>query len=404
MDVQLIDCKLIDLPKSENGSRPVNKEFAKELAPSLKTEGMYNPIVLRPNPAAAGRYLMVQGRQRYYSWWKILKNTHIPAFVFVDMDDQDAEMAEVTENLYRNPLTTKQHLLAVKKWFDYFAAKNPSKVGSGGARNFKKEDDSEVTEAKPTNSLELAETEPTDKLAETTESEPEDKKEEEGTSEATGGFATMYAKSTNKSETTGGKITAIVKAFNAEQIEALDQMQVTQLDQTSIARIKDSEKRGQIVNLIASGVEVADAVKQIMGDDNSVLKSNKSKAEAEAKKEAKAETHAELSDDAWYEFFCGEKAAMFSKPEKYKSDAILYRITSESRHAMRGKHKKVLAETRKAGPTGPLWNLVNRITSLAHPKDWLICEKCKGTGDSPTGGTCEKCFSSCYALKTENFI
>jgi ParB family chromosome partitioning protein len=136
MDVQLIDCKLIDLPPTDTSRRTFSKEFAIELAASLKAEGMYSPPLVRPHPTKPGRFIMVAGRHRFFAWWQILKKTHIEVIVRTDMDESDAAMASVAENLWRKPLTHKQHLTAVKEWFDYFAAKNPSKIGSGGAHKF----------------------------------------------------------------------------------------------------------------------------------------------------------------------------------------------------------------------------------------------------------------------------
>jgi ParB family chromosome partitioning protein len=148
MHVQLIECKLIDMSKTDASNRPLSKEFATELAASLRAEGMYAPIVVRPDPAKPGRFLLVQGRHRLYAWGKILKNTLIRADVRIDMDDNDAKMATAAENLWRLPLTKKQHDLAVKHWFDCFGAKNPSLVESGGKGNLRKADPAAITGAK----------------------------------------------------------------------------------------------------------------------------------------------------------------------------------------------------------------------------------------------------------------
>jgi ParB/RepB/Spo0J family partition protein len=148
LDVQPIECKLIELPKTDAANRPLVKEFATELAASLRAEGMYTPIVVRPNPAKPGRFLLVQGRHRLYAWEKILKKTHIDSIVRIDMDETDARMAVAAENIWRRPLTKKQHALAVKDWYDCFGAKNPSLVGSGGESTLGKLNHAAITGAK----------------------------------------------------------------------------------------------------------------------------------------------------------------------------------------------------------------------------------------------------------------
>ena len=58
MDVQLIKCKLIqDCKTLEKGMRTLSKDFCAKLARSIKHQGLFNPIVVRPNPVAPGRYI-----------------------------------------------------------------------------------------------------------------------------------------------------------------------------------------------------------------------------------------------------------------------------------------------------------------------------------------------------------
>ena len=48
-----------------------------KLAASIKAEGLYNPIVVRPNPDKPGRYILVQGRHRLFAVKKVLKEQSI---------------------------------------------------------------------------------------------------------------------------------------------------------------------------------------------------------------------------------------------------------------------------------------------------------------------------------------
>ena len=101
MREELLDCTLIDMLPVDKTVRSFNKEFANNLAISLKEEGLYNPIAVRPNPEKSGRYILVQGRHRLYAWFRILKEQMIRATVLPVMDEQDAAMAAAAENIWR---------------------------------------------------------------------------------------------------------------------------------------------------------------------------------------------------------------------------------------------------------------------------------------------------------------
>ena len=116
MDTQLIACKLIDVPEGRRRLRTSPRSSPSSLADSHQGRGEYNPIVVRPDPAPPGRYIGVQGRHRLYAMKKVLKEQFIRATVIEDMDDTDADMAPIAENLWRNPLTKAQHARALKRW------------------------------------------------------------------------------------------------------------------------------------------------------------------------------------------------------------------------------------------------------------------------------------------------
>ncbi len=63
-----------------------------------------------------------------------------------------------------------------------------------------------------------------------------------------------------------------------------------------------------------------------------------------------------MSDDEWYERYCGAKAALIKADHaKYKSDALFYRATLEVRYEFRAKVKEILAWHKKpSGMNGPL--------------------------------------------------
>lgn len=395
MDTQYIEVKLIDVPKASAESRSFSKDFAVKLADSIGTEGMYNAIVVRPNKAVPGRYILVQGRHRLYATSKILKLDVIEARNFEEMDDTDAEMATIAENLFRNPLSNSQHIISLRKWFEHYQAKNPGRVGSGhagGAASAAKRAKAKIEAIEGQVAAETAEGQPAE-----AESAPEP-------AASTVGFDEMVAASTGKSRSATMRDTRVAKAFTTDQLEALEQMQVNRADKIRLAKIKDATKRGEVVNLIVSGMSVEDALKNALGDDIPTPGDSKSKEAREAISVAKEEVEADLSDDEWFDKFCKEKAVLLKDATKFKSDALLFRKVTDQRHLFRTKVKKHVAETKKAGATGPFYNILNRVISMSHPKDWMLCD-CKGTGESPTDPAkpCGRCFGCGYAMRTETY-
>jgi ParB-like chromosome segregation protein Spo0J len=51
------------------------------------------------------------------------------------MDDEEAEMASLTENLFRNELSPAQKTLSVQRWQELFAAKHPESLTESSTAN-----------------------------------------------------------------------------------------------------------------------------------------------------------------------------------------------------------------------------------------------------------------------------
>jgi hypothetical protein len=225
-------------------------------------------------------------------------------------------------------------------------------------------------------------------------------------SEAEASFASQAAAATGQSERSVSRSLKIAKAFDEDQLEVFNQMSVSQTDMLTIAKIKDEVKRGEVVYLIASGMDVADALKEVMREAVPVRDNGTSKAEVEAKAAAKEEKRSELSDAEWFATYCGEKAAMLGDTARFKAGSLLFREIADARHVFRTKVKAALKRTAEAGTKDSFYSLVNRVISISHPKDWLICDGCKGTGSVETPGLlakpkCNKCLGDGYLLKTE---
>jgi hypothetical protein len=103
---------------------------------------------------------------------------------------------------------------------------------------------------------------------------------------------------------------------------------------------------------------------------------------------------------------------MFKNPARFKSDALFYHSIADHRAAFRSQVKKGLAATKKAGNYGAFWYTVNRLLSISHPRDWLICHVCIGKGEvepqvhvvDSAKAKCPKCYGAGYLLKTEEYL
>lgn len=399
-ETKFIECKRISFPKNDPALRKFSKEFATNLATAIAAEGMYNAIVVRPDPNREGYFIGVQGRHRHYAQHKVLKQPLIECKVIADMDDTEHEMAVIAENLWRNPLTKGQQTISVKRWYEHYQKLHPdltaSRGAAGGAATKAKLEAARQAEANGDANGEAEATARRADASEATES-TEAKKSESG-------FPARVASATGQSLRTAERELRLAKAFTEEQLEVFEQMKVTQAHREQIARVKDEGERGAIVNLIASGMEAEEAIKQVM-QDRAPTRADKSKAEIKAESQAKADKGAaDMDDETWFNTYCGEKAAMFGDPAKYKADAILYRKVAEQRATFRSKVKGFVKATKDSKILGPFFNNLHRLIGISHPKDWPLCGTCGGKGSDETKLRCKKCYGCCYELKTEEYL
>lgn len=123
-----IKCALIDEPPIDKTTRSFSREFAVNLAASIKAEGLFHPIVVRPHPDRPGRYLLVQGRHRLYAVKKVLKEPEIRATILEGLDDVGHKMASISENLWRLRSSGPERVAAVKKWRERFLQQQPAET------------------------------------------------------------------------------------------------------------------------------------------------------------------------------------------------------------------------------------------------------------------------------------
>jgi ParB family chromosome partitioning protein len=89
-----------------------------ELAASLRTAGMVQPIVVRPNPDGQPRYELVAGERRWRAAAIAALDT-IPAIVVPLTEEQAAEWSLI-ENLQRADLSVMERAAAIKSLCDRF--------------------------------------------------------------------------------------------------------------------------------------------------------------------------------------------------------------------------------------------------------------------------------------------
>jgi hypothetical protein len=414
IEPQMILCKKIRIPKGAK----LHDATLQQLEDSIKAEGMYNPIILRPDPEHPGDYLIVQGRHRFTVVSKKLKQELIEAKVFADMDREEADLAAMTENACRHAPNGTKRLLLIQEWQEAFRKKYPDLIGRKASGKASGSSRSRKAEAEATTATEAGAGESNNGHsdhcstgeAQATEAVADEAKQGEGRQST---FRERLASSTGQSESSVTRDIRIANGFTKEQLEVLEPLNVAKLDLLAIISVtKDNEnERAEIVNLVCSGMPVAEAIREVTGQTEvkDVAGRTKESDTAEGAEAKKAEAKGtELPDDEWFETYCGQFAKLLGKPEKYKTDAILFRMVSDARAAFRKKVKKPFAKARDrvkgSQNVGPFFFLLHRLLNASHPKDWLYCDACKGKGSNENGGPCKKCGEAGYFIKTEKYV
>ncbi|MCF1449957.1 transcriptional regulator [Agrobacterium vitis] len=121
-------------------ARPVDVDHAAAIAGSMVDRGLINPITVRNTPAAKGGktpYTLIAGGHRLeaarMNGWE-----EIDAIVLT-ADSAEAQLIEISENLYRNELSALDRGLFVTKFREIYEEKH-GKVERGGDRKSKSND------------------------------------------------------------------------------------------------------------------------------------------------------------------------------------------------------------------------------------------------------------------------
>ena len=205
-------------------------------------------------------------------------------------------MLAITENLWRNPLTKNQHGLAIKRWYDLYALMNPEKEAVPAPAATAVAETTETTATKDSANL-----------AEHDSGTDAESASGGGTKTVAARAAGVLAATLGTSERTAKRKISLARRFDEEQLQALDQMKVTQEEREEIARITDPVATNQVINLIIAGMDVPMAIAEVLKDIAPTVIS-KAKQEAQAKAAAKAAAVPKLTDEEWYAQECGVPA------------------------------------------------------------------------------------------------
>lgn len=115
--------------------RPIDMDYAEAIAASMSEHGQISPISIRKTPAKKGTpYTLVAGGYRTAAA-KLLGWTEIDAIV-VKADAVEAQLLEISENLYRNELNALDRAIFVMKYRELWEEKH-GKITRGGDQKSK---------------------------------------------------------------------------------------------------------------------------------------------------------------------------------------------------------------------------------------------------------------------------
>lgn len=141
---ELIRAKISDIHVGER-ARPIDEGHAQAIAVSMAERGQINPITVRRTPNAnkgTTPLTLVAGGHRLFggtiNGWE-----EIDAIV-VSADAVEAQLMELSENLYRNELSKLDRAIFVLKFRELWEEKH-GKINSNGGRSSKQSNDWTVT-------------------------------------------------------------------------------------------------------------------------------------------------------------------------------------------------------------------------------------------------------------------
>lgn len=124
---------VVDLPLDlidfdpEQPRKDIDLQYIEELAADIKTNGVLQPITVRPNPDAPGRYFVVYGECRTRGS-RIAKKQTVPALLDADRDNLSRLINQVKENHIRRNLNPIEMAQVLRRLRDEHKLKSNSKI------------------------------------------------------------------------------------------------------------------------------------------------------------------------------------------------------------------------------------------------------------------------------------
>lgn len=378
------------IEKSSAAYSAPNAGTIASMAESMKNDGQIHPILVYADKSEKDRYKIVAGRKRIAAAKKLGWDLIRAEILSDDLTAEEIESLVIAENAFRHhPHEKIKQSLAIKRWSEIWEKRKNQRPLEIVA---KKPPDSPII-ARPPDAPVAADPVP-EKKASTWKPRAEETEEEKSARirRTRGNAKKALAIATGMSERSAARRIAIAKKLTEEQLGILEAVGASQADLEEIVAIEDEAQRAAAVNLLASGMPVAQAVAQASPES----------------KTAKAVAEATITDAEWLETHCSEIRARLANHKAFDISAILYRQLQPARVEFAKKAATPLSEAVSSGESiGMFGRMVRKIAAVSHPRDWLVCGKCQGSGRSLIGpsrfdnGPCVSCGGDGFKAKEE---
>lgn len=332
------------IKKNDVAYTGASKQALADMAKSIEAFGLLHPIVVTRK--GEDQYIVLAGRKRL-SAVKILKWNEVDCSVLEDLTPPQRRGIMISENLWRTPIKKATLLLAVQEFWKLHTQVEAERNGVESVV---------VPAATPAEPEAPASTPKPSKS-------PQEKRKDRAD------FVGSVADQTNKSRTQAYRLVKVAETLTQDQLTALEAVDATEEAMVRLASVKDAETRDRAVNLVAAGAEVEDAIDK-------------------ATPEGERDTHSNgLEDDEKYTAkYCSALYESLKRQNNAKAlvaSVGLYRRIADDRVAFRKKAAPFAVEYAKrygGKKAGPFVTMVGRLCTVTHPRDWLLCVSCKGSG------------------------
>jgi hypothetical protein len=346
----------IDIPldaiEIPSDARKLVPEGVERLAETIEVDGQLEPIAVRPNPLVKDSYILIFGHHRIEACRR-LKHKTIRAQIF-EMGADEAIAARAAENLYRTTLDAAEHGLALLEWERIHYAKNPkpARGSAGGAAK---------------NAMDRGEPLPKSKT-----------------------FVAKIAKARGVSSKRVSNELGILKKLGEGSLSALNGCGCKPFDLAKFAAIKDKGVREQAIkNMVGIADVTVDGAIGLANTPRGSTDSDVGTVDPEAGRV--------LTDEEWIDQECVQILSGLKHQVAFRKDATIYRQSLEIRRKFEKAMKPILdASNAKIHKCG-FYRAIMTVVTVEHPKHWLICGKCNGTG-MYQGFQCMKCLGTAYVV------